>query len=120
MLDRRECLRSRSPRGVEQEVWGLLLAYNLIRLEMERVAHVFGVEPVELSFAGMLMLLAQLWQVLPLGPAQILSKLIASWEAQMQRLLLPARRPGRTYPRAVKVKMSNSVRKRPVSVDGMA
>lgn len=97
-----------------------MLAYNLIRLEMERVANLVGVEPVHLSFAGMMMMLAQLWQIMPLGPAGVLSNLIASWEAQMQRLLLPARRTNRTYPRAVKVKMSNYARKRPVSVGGRA
>ena len=40
--------------------------------------------------------------------------LMASWDAQMQRLLLPKRRP-RSAPRAVKIKMSNYARKRPVS-----
>ena len=49
-----------------------------------------------------------------------ITKLIASWEVQMQRLLLPARRSDRNYPRAVKIKMSNYARKRPVSVGGKA
>ena len=43
-----------------------------------------------------------------------ISKLIASWEAQVQRLLLPARRSRRNYPPAVKIKMSK-LRKRATS-----
>ena len=28
MLDREETIRSRAAKGVEQEIWGILLAYN--------------------------------------------------------------------------------------------
>jgi hypothetical protein len=38
MLQRLEAIRSRSPDTVNQELWGLLLAYNLVRLEMERAS----------------------------------------------------------------------------------
>ena len=50
MLDRRETIRSRTVDGVGQELWGILLAYNLIRLEMERTADDLGVEPTQISF----------------------------------------------------------------------
>jgi hypothetical protein len=36
--------------GVDQEQRGILLEYNLIRLEMERTADDFGVEPTRISF----------------------------------------------------------------------
>lgn len=120
MLDRQETLRSLSPWTVEQELWGTLLAYNLVRLEMQRVAKLAGVEPMQLSFSGMLVMLMQLWQMMPLRAPGAIPKLIASWEAQMQRLLLPARRSHRSYPRAVKIKMSNYDRKRPSTVAGRA
>jgi len=35
LLDREEAIRSRTPTGVQQEPWGIFLAYNLVRLEME-------------------------------------------------------------------------------------
>lgn len=35
---RQEAIRSRSPQGVRQERWGIAIAYNLVRLEMERAA----------------------------------------------------------------------------------
>ena len=115
LLEQNQTLRSRSPQLVEQEVWGVLLAYNLVRLEMTRLAKLAGVAPVQLSFAGSLMMLLQLWQTLPLRYTGTIPGLIRTFEAQMQRLLLPPRRTERRYPRAVKVKMSNYLRKRPVS-----
>src|ERR1700712_1442671 len=33
LLEREETIRSRKPDGVKQELWGIFLAYNLIRLE---------------------------------------------------------------------------------------
>ena len=38
LLDRQESIRSKTPDGVRQELWGIALAYNLVRLEMERAA----------------------------------------------------------------------------------
>ena len=46
MLERLETIRSKSPSGVAQEMWGLLLAYNLVRLEIERVAAELDVLPI--------------------------------------------------------------------------
>lgn len=37
-LDRFETIRSRSVKGVEQELWGILLTFHLVRLEMEQIA----------------------------------------------------------------------------------
>ena len=63
-------------------------------------------------------MLMQLWQphVAPLPGSFV--RLLHSVEAQMQRLLLPPRRSQRSYPRAVKIKMSNYDRKRPSTVRG--
>ena len=36
--ERAEALRNKAPRRVAQELWGLLLAYNLVRLVMSRAA----------------------------------------------------------------------------------
>src|SRR5204863_52073 len=48
--ERVETLRSKAPARVEQEVWGLLLAYNLVRLVMSRAAPRARVPPVRLSY----------------------------------------------------------------------
>jgi len=34
MLERQEALCSKKPEGVRQEIWGILLAYNLVRKQM--------------------------------------------------------------------------------------
>lgn len=114
LLEQRESLRSKSVSAVEQEAWGVLLAYNLVRQEMVRIGKLCNVAPYRLSFAGMLTMMWQLWQMMSLRAGGTIVNLMASWDAQMQRLLLPKRRP-RSYPRAVKIKMSNYDRKRPNS-----
>jgi hypothetical protein len=114
LLDRQEAIRSRQPDGVRQELWGIALAYNLVRLEMERVADEVGVEPTRISFVNALALVRNAWlwcSAPPLAPAKIPSHLV-DLRRSLKLLLLPPRRE-RTYPRAVKLKMSNYPRKRP-------
>ena len=115
LLDRREAIRSKTPAGVRQELWGIALAYNLVRLEMERVADEAGVPPTRISFVGSLRLILDEFHTLSLRtmtPGAVPSRL-AHLRQQLKRLVLPPRRPERTYPRAVKIKMSNYSRKRP-------
>ncbi len=116
LLEREEAIRSRTPEGVRQELWGIALAYNLVRLEMERVAKEAGVPPTRLSFTGALRLIREtlFWMAAPrLSPGTI-PKRLTNLRDKMKRLLLPPRRRERSYPRAVKVKMSNYPRKRPL------
>jgi hypothetical protein len=115
LLERQESIRSRTPDGVRQELWGIALAYNLVRLEMERLAAAIKVEPTRISFVGALALVRHTMAFLGdrrLNPGMIPSRL-SRVRTDTKRLLLPERRRGRTYPRAVKVKMSNYSRKRP-------
>jgi len=57
LLDREETLRSKTRKGVEQELWGILLAYNLVRVEIERIAKAAKVEPTRISFVEALRLI---------------------------------------------------------------
>ena len=50
MLGTALTLRSQQPSGIEQEVWGALIAYNLVRLEMAKAAIQAKVEPTDLNF----------------------------------------------------------------------
>ncbi|MCX7220879.1 MAG: IS4 family transposase, partial [Burkholderiales bacterium] len=50
MLGKALTLRSKTIDGVYQEIWGTLTAYNLIRLEMAKVALAVKCEPTEISF----------------------------------------------------------------------
>lgn len=115
MLDRQEAIRSRTPDGVRQELWGIAIAYNLIRLEMERVAKLAKVVPTRISFVAAMGVIKDelsglVGQRLALGT---IPSRLAFLEQQLKRLVLPERRTERSYPRAVKRKMSNYPRKRP-------
>jgi hypothetical protein len=115
MLDRQEAIRSRTPGGVRQELWGIAIAYNLVRLEMERAADEAGVEPNRISFVNAMALIRNAWlawSTLPLAPGRIPEGLLYLRRC-LKLLILPPRRPERAYPRAVKVKMSAYDRKAP-------
>jgi Insertion element 4 transposase N-terminal/Transposase DDE domain len=116
MLQRLETIRSKSPGAVEQELWGLLIAYNLVRLEMERIADEIGVSPLRISFIAALRYIVDEWgwSTITTSPGAI-PKHLDDMRDKIRRFLLPPRRPERVYPRAVKIKMSNYARKRPSS-----
>ena len=108
MLAREEAIRSRTPSGVRQELWAIVLAYNLVRLEMERAAAEAGVAPTRISFVNALSMIFHAWIVWstpPLAPGRIPSALV-DLRQRLRLLLLPERRPERSFPRVVKIKMS--------------
>lgn len=115
LLERGETIRSRTPAGVRQELWGIAIAYNLVRREMERVADKAGVPPNRISFVGALMYFRETfgWMRGPRLALGTIPKSLQRLENNFKRLILPPRRRERAYPRAVKVKMSNYPRKRP-------
>ena len=114
MLDREESIRSKSPQAVAQELFGILLAYNLVRLEAQAIADDVGVAPMQISFVGVLRYVTEqwLWAAITATPGGIPGRL-ADMRDKIRRFVLPPRRPTRSYPRAVKIKMTNYPRKRP-------
>jgi hypothetical protein len=116
MLDRFETIRSKSPAAVGQELWGILTAYNLVRLEMERIATELDVPPTRISFVAALRFFVEQWQwaAMTSTPGAI-PKRLDTMRDRVRRFLLPPRRPERSYPRAVKLKMSNYDRNRPTN-----
>lgn len=116
MLERLETIRSKSPSAVAQEMWGLLIAYNLVRLEMARIADELGVPPIRISFVNALREFALEWLLAAKGlsPGKI-PKHLATLPDRIRRYVIPPRRGERVYPRAVKIKMSNYARKVPTN-----
>jgi hypothetical protein len=115
MLHREEAIRSRTPDGVRQELWGIAIAYNVVRLEMVRAAKEAGVVPTRISFVNALMHVVEVISALR-SPRLALGTIparLARMRQRLKRLVLPQRRTHRAYPRAVKIKMSNYERKRP-------
>jgi len=112
LLDREETIRSKSPAAVRQELWGIFLAYNLVRLEMERVADEAGVEPTRISFVAALRLVCDEWLWCSIASPGAIPRHLRNLRGSLKQFILPPRRSERRYPRAVKIKMSNYARKR--------
>lgn len=109
-LERRETIRSKQPDLVVQEICGLLLAYNLVRLMMARAAHAAGVEPCRMSFRNSLVEIRAFFVMAPAVSPGNLPRFYRRLCENLVLLVLPTRRP-RRYPRVVKIKMSNFKRK---------
>lgn len=114
LLDQAITIRSQSPESVTQEVWGILVAYNLVRVEIERLADELEVPPLRISFIEALREMREqwLWAAMTRTPGAI-PKRLRTMRDRLRRYVLPPRRSDRSYPRAVKIKMSNYARKRP-------
>ena len=113
MLERLETIRSKSPAAVTQEMWGLLIAYNLVRLEMQRIASEFDVAPTRISFVASLRHCVEQWHFAAMASPGTIPSRLATATDRMRTFVLPPRRPQRIFPRAVKIKMSNYARKVP-------
>jgi hypothetical protein len=112
LLDREEAIRSKTPDGIKQEIWGILLAYNLIRTEIERVAIANKVLPTHISFAMAMRILRSELEWMPLDTPGAIPKRLADMRKDLAHCLL-SKKKRKPYPRAVKIKMSNYPRKKP-------
>ena len=102
MLGDKLTLRSGQPQTVCQEVWGALLAYNLVRLEMAEIAKQEGVAATDMSFTAALLYLRFEWQWLSTASAGAIPKKLEQMRTRLAELLLPKNRRGRQCPRVVK------------------
>lgn len=104
MGQRKESLRSKRPEGIEQELYGLLLGYNLIRREMLQVAKAHNVSANRVSFKTSLIVICNFiitcTRTSSSGtlPAQLLN-----FRSKFDALILPERRRLRSYPRHIKI-----------------
>ena len=112
-LEREEAsLRCKAPERIKQELWGLALAYNLVRLAMARVAKRAAVSPTQISYRHAVNFIRIFWLSAHLVSPGALPRRIEKLHEELALLILPPRRP-RRFPRAVKIKMSKFPRKRP-------
>jgi len=112
VLDRHEALRSKRPTRVRQEIWGLALAYNVVRREVCAAADRAGVEAARVSFVTVLRRLRTAWLVWGFTGGEEWPPLLRAFYETLEGLILRKRRPDRGYPRAVKLKMSSYAKKR--------
>lgn len=106
-LERLETIRSETPEGVRQEVWGMAVAYNLVRREMEAMALEWELPPRRISFRGSLMLIRDLFIWAATASPGSLPKMVKGMRLDMEAMILPKRRSDRRYPRWVKMQVSH-------------
>jgi hypothetical protein len=95
-------LRSRQPELVRQELWGVLIAYTLLRRWMREMAAHLKVEPQRISFHTASYAIVNLLSLPSLDSAGTLPKQLALLLEQSRHFVLPPRRTDRRYPREVK------------------
>jgi len=103
MLNNAITLRSKKVALVYQEVWGLLLAYNVVRREASQAAVAFGRPPSEVRFKPAYQYIAA--QLIVMAAAQPLSKTgarLSELRSGVGSLFLE-RRPRPARPRTVKI-----------------
>lgn len=102
MLETRFTLRSQLPELIKQELWGVLLAYNLLRYKMVLMAHSLkGVFPNQLSFReASSHIIFKLSQLPCMSPGNI-PKVIFDIEKNAKQFVLEGKRE-RSYPRVLK------------------
>jgi Insertion element 4 transposase N-terminal/Transposase DDE domain len=102
-------VRSKTPAGVVQEVYGLVLAHYVVRRVMHDAAAAGCIDPDRLSFSNSLRVLQC---HLPESPRRPAAEWYRRLRREVRRQQLRPRRP-RWYPRVIKRKMSNWKKKRP-------
>lgn len=107
LLNSKYTLRSKRPDMIEQELWGILLAYNLIRQAMtEAASKLDSVLPNQLSFASCSMAVTQYFATIPLTSPGNIPKHYTLLIEQLGYFKLPQRREERIYKRWLKPKPS--------------
>ena len=94
-------LRSRFPEGVKQELWGVLLGYNLIRLEMVHIAQEANVEPTRISFTSAICIIDMQIRGYALSGDGTIPKKLRLMREDVKHFILPKKRKHRTFSRSV-------------------
>jgi hypothetical protein len=105
-------LRSRTPAGVVQELYGVLLAHNAVRALMREAALSIDVDPRTLSFMHAVRLIRDAVPLLRNASTRCLPELYDALILQIAAGRLPPR-DNRINPRVIKVKISGFPTKRP-------
>lgn len=105
-------LRSRTPRGVVQEVYAVLLAHNAVRALMHEAAVGLEVQPRQLSFVHALRVIREAAATMRNAPTPLLPVIYRGMLKQIGQGRLPER-DNRINPRVVKVRATAFATKKP-------
>jgi hypothetical protein len=104
-VNRPVAFRSKTPDRVVQELWGMLIAYNAVRKTMCEAARRRELDPRRVSFTSALERIREATYEMMRLPTSRLGARHDRMLAAIAWVLVP-KRPGRRFPRAVKIKMS--------------
>jgi hypothetical protein len=107
-----QTLRSRTPQGVEQELYALLLVHVLVRTLMLRAAQAQDIAPVRLSFTETLCILDEHLTPLALAPAARRPRLFDAMVREIGQQRLPTQ-PLRIQARVLKRSHARYAHKKP-------
>lgn len=107
-------LRSRQPDLVRQELWGVLIAYTLLRRLMRLMAQKIKVEPLRIGFHVAAIAIIEVLRFAPLESAGTMPRRLATLFEHAHLYVLPPRRVDRSFPRAVKRRVAKYPIKMPV------
>ena len=110
-VNRPEVFRSKTPDRVVQELLGMLTTYNAIRKTMHEAARRKELDPRRVSFPSATERVREATYEMLRLPTARLSARYEQMLTAIARVVVP-KRPGRRFPRAVKIKMSNYPLKR--------
>lgn len=95
-------LRSQKVTGIYQEIWGLLIAYNLIRTEMSQIAKEAGVSPLRISFVMAMRLIRDELIWCAIGKPGTIPMKLRKMREDVKQFVLPDKRK-RPKKRAVRI-----------------
>jgi len=106
MIDKTPTLRSKTPLGCLQEIYGLLIAHMAVRTLMAEAASKWDLDPDRLSFTGALQVISRAIPRMQAARTELLPVLYEMMLDEIASQLNPPRR-NRINPRVIKQKMSN-------------
>lgn len=112
MIDKTPTLRSKTPLGVLQEIYGLLIAHMAVRTLMAEAASQWDLDPDRLSFTGALQVISRAIPRMQAAKTELLPAFYEMMLDEIASQLNPPRR-NRVNPRVIKQKMSKFHCKRP-------
>jgi Transposase DDE domain/Insertion element 4 transposase N-terminal len=112
LADQRTDLRSKTPVGVLQDVWGLMIAHGLLRSAMTEAGHHYKIPPHELSFLKTLRIVQRHIRQMPADASHPDAK---TWWAGLLSEIASTQqtRRNRIYPRVMKAGRNKFPSKKP-------
>lgn len=112
LINRTPVLRSKTPLGVLQEIYGLLIAHMAVRALMAEAASKWDLDPDRISFTGALQVISRAIPRMQAARTELLPVFYEMMLDEIASQINPPRR-NRINPRVIKQKMSKFGCKRP-------